>query len=86
MAGTDAFGSEYAGFLADFPLSGYTIRHMEVIAAGESEVTLHYVVQTQAERADAQDLAGLFHVVSIWKKKEKTWNLLFNMDARIFEA
>lgn len=37
-------------------------------------------------RADAQDLAGLFHVVSIWKKKEETWNLLFNMDARIFEA
>lgn len=59
---------------------------MEVILSSGSEVTLHYILRTQAEDSEAQDLAGLFHVVSIWKKSTDTWNLIFNMDSRILES
>ncbi len=76
-------GSEYAGFIRDFDISGYSICDMEVISASEKEVTLHYVLRVEADNADAKDLEGLFHVVSIWKRCGDTWNLVFNMDSRI---
>lgn len=84
--GYRCLGDEYANFIADFNISGYSISNMEIIHLSDSEVTLHYVIRTQAEDSEAQDLAGLFHVVSIWKKKTDTWNLIFNMDSRIVES
>lgn len=84
--GYRCLGSEYAGFLADFNISGYAIDKMEIICASDQEVTLHYVIQTQAEDAAAQDLAGIFHVVSIWKREADAWHLIFNMDSRIHES
>lgn len=84
--GYRCLGDEYANFIADFNISGYSISNMEIIHLSDSEVTLHYVLRTQAEDSEAQDLTGLFHVVSIWKKKTDTWNLIFNMDSRIVES
>lgn len=83
--GYRCLGAEYAGFVADFNISGYDISQMEVIHAGDSEVTLHYLLRTRADDPNAQDLVGLFHVVSIWVKKQDGWHLLFNMDSRIAE-
>lgn len=83
--GYRCLGDEYAGFIADFNISGYSISNMEVIHLSDSEATLHYVLRTQEEDSQAQDLAGLFHVVSIWKRIADTWNLIFNMDSRIIE-
>lgn len=81
--GYRCLGSEYAGFIPYFEISGYSISDMEVISSSDNEVTLHYVIETQAENAGAQDLTGNFHVVSIWKRTAETWNLIFNMDSRI---
>lgn len=84
--GYRCLGSEYAGFIANFNISGYSIDNMEVISRSDSEITLHYVIRTQVEDANAQDLAGVFHVVSIWTRASNTWNLMFNMDSRIVES
>lgn len=84
--GYRCLGNECADFIADFNISGYSISDMEVIHLSNSEVTLHYVLRTQAEDSEAQDLTGLFHVVSIWKKKNDAWNLIFSMDSRIVES
>lgn len=84
--GYRCLGNEYADFIADFSISGYAISNMEVIHLSDSEVTLHYVLRTQTEDGKALDLAGLFHVVSIWQKKTDSWNLIFNMDSRIVES
>lgn len=84
--GYRCLGSEYADFLADFNISGYSIKNMEVISTSDNEVTLHYMIRTHAEDVNAQDLVGLFHVVSIWKRKSNTWKLMFNMDSRIVES
>lgn len=83
--GYRCLGNEYADLIAGFNISGYSISDMEVIHSGGSEVTLHYVIRTRAEDSEAQDLTGLFHVVSIWKRKNDAWNLIFNMDSRIME-
>lgn len=84
--GYRCLGNEYAEFIADFNISGYSISDMEVIHVSDNEVTLHYVLRTQAEDMEAQDLAGLFHVVSIWRKNSDAWHLTFNMDSRIAES
>ena len=81
--GYRCLGNEYAGFLADFDISGYSISNMEVIHASDTEVMLHYVIRTQTEGPNSQDLAGLFHIASLWTKKNGVWNLIFNMDSRI---
>lgn len=83
--GYRCLGNEYAEFIADFNISGYSISNMEVIHVSDSEATLHYVLRTQAEDSEALDLAGLFHVVSIWERKADAWNLIFNMDSRIVQ-
>lgn len=84
--GFRCLGNEYAEFIADFNISEYSISNMEVIRSSDSEVTLHYVIRTQAKDSEAQDLTGLFHVVSIWIRNTDTWNLIFNMDSRIVES
>lgn len=83
--GYRCLGTEYASFIPDFMISGYEIRHMEVITSSEREVTLHYVIETRVDDVNAKDLSGLFHVVSIWKKNLQDWTLIFNMDSRILE-
>lgn len=84
--GYRCLGSEYAGYIADFSISGYHIGNMEVIHCGEQEITLHYTIHTETTDPCAQDLAGHFHIVSMWKKTGDTWNLFFNMDSRMTEA
>lgn len=81
--GYRCLGREYAGFIAEFNISGYAISNIEVICSNDSEVTLHYVIRTQSEDPNAQDLTGAFHVVSIWRRKDQKWSLIFNMDSRI---
>ena len=76
-------GSEYADIIADFNISGYSISNMEVVSSGNDDVALHYVLKVEVEDSGAKDLEGQFHVVSIWKKFEDQWWLIFNMDSRI---
>lgn len=84
--GYRCLGSAYADLIADFHISGYNISCMEAIHLSDCAVTLHYVIRTQAEDSAAQDLAGLFHVVSIWKREADAWRLILNMDSRIVES
>lgn len=83
--GYRCLGSEYANFLQDFDITGYSIGSMELIHETENEVTLHYVIRIHAGAQTARDLQGLFHVASMWEKSGDAWNLIFNMDSRIVE-
>lgn len=79
-------GSEYAEMVADFSISEYAIEQMEVVSASEDEVILHYLLRVAVDNSRDADLAGLFHVVSVWKCAGGSWNLILNMDARIVEG
>lgn len=81
--GYRCLGSEYAEIVSDFHIRKYEINGMEVISSEKNEVVLHYVLKIEADDRKDKDLEGLFHVVSIWKKGPKAWNLVFNMDSRI---
>ena len=81
--GYRCLGSEYAAIMSDFHIQAYTIRNMEVIDSEENEVILHYIIKIEVEDKDDKDLEGLFHVVSIWKKRRNAWKLVLNMDSRI---
>lgn len=81
--GYRCLGSEYSDFIADFNISGYAFNNMGVICTSDNEVTLHYIIQTQSKDANAQDLVGTFHVVSIRKRINDAWHLIFYMDPKI---
>lgn len=83
--GYRCLGSEYAGILENFYISGYSISDMEVVSSSDDEVVLHYILRVNMENARDKDLEGLFHIVSIWKKSGDTWQLILNMDSRIVE-
>lgn len=76
-------GSEYAGILENFYISGYSMGNMEVVSSSDDEVVLHYTLRVHVENARDKDLEGLFHIVSIWKRSGGTWRLILNMDSRI---
>ena len=83
--GCRCLGSEYAGIIADFFISSYTITHMEVIYARPDQVMLHYVLQTEVADSRDRDLAGTFHVASVWGRHGDSFKLLFNMDSKIVQ-
>ena len=76
-------GREYAELLTGFSINGYSISGMEAVGSGEDQMVLHYVIRVDVEDDRDWDLAGLFHIVSVWKKSGGTWGLVFNMDSRI---
>ncbi len=75
-------GAEYAEIIPLFDISGYQISFMEVISESETEVLLHYVIDIQVDNPEVADLAGTFHIASMWKKINDKWQLVFNMDSR----
>ena len=79
-------GSEYAEMVADFSISEYAIEQMEVVSASRDEVILHYLLRVAVDNSRDADLAGLFHVISVWKCAGGSWNLILNIDARIVEG
>lgn len=78
-------GAEYAELIKDFGISSYEITGFEITAENEELASVHYVVRTYADSPENADLEGLFHVASVWKKREEKWQLVFNMDSRIIE-
>lgn len=76
-------GEEYAGLTADFGVSEYEISDFEITAQGDDTAAVHYIVRTRADRPENSDMAGKFHVASVWKKTDGKWQLVFNMDSRI---
>ncbi len=81
--GYRCLGSEYAEYIRDFYITGYDIKNEEVIYSSDEAVQIHYVVNVKTETPEESDLGGLFHVVSLWKRKDNEWKLYFNMDSRI---
>jgi len=77
-------GAEYAGFIENFGISSYEITFHEVVCETDDSVQLHYVLLTTTDSPENADLAGLFHVTSTWKRIGDEWQLIFNMDSRIF--
>ncbi|MCI7768644.1 MAG: nuclear transport factor 2 family protein [Oscillospiraceae bacterium] len=78
-------GAEYSELISDFGISGYEISGFEITAEDEDIIAVHYVVKTSAALPENADLAGTFHVASIWKRLDDKWQLVFNMDSRILE-
>lgn len=76
-------GEEYAEFTADFGVSEYEISDFEITAQSDDTAAVHYIVRTRADRPENSDMAGKFHVASVWKKDNGKWQLVFNMDSRI---
>lgn len=81
--GYRCLGREYARFIAEFYISGYSLSQIEVVDSSRDQVILHYILKVAAQDSRAQDLAGVFHVVSVWKRTAEAWQLIFNMDSRI---
>ena len=81
--GYRCLGIEYADYIKDFYISGYEIKNKEVIYASEEAVQIHYVIDVKTDLPEAADLGGVFHVVSLWRKKNNLWKLYFNMDSKI---
>ena len=81
--GYRCLGAEYANYIKDFYISSYEIKNNEVIYSSEEAVQIHYVIEVKTEAAEAEDLGGIFHVVSLWKMENNIWKLSFNMDSRI---
>ncbi len=78
-------GAEYAEFIGDFGISGYSITNFEIVHKTDNDVQVHYIVTTTADKPENADLAGTFHVTSTWENKGDKWTLVFNMDSRIME-
>lgn len=78
-------GAEYAELIKDFGISGFEITKFEVTAENDGLASVHYIVKTCADSSENADLAGVFHVASVWKKQNEKWQLVFNMDSRILE-
>ena len=76
-------GAEYAGFIGDFGVAAYEISDFEITAESDDIKTVHYIVNTKADCPESGDMAGKFHVASVWKKTDGKWRLVFNMDSRI---
>ena len=76
-------GAEYAVFITDFGVAAYEISDFEMTAQSDDMAAVHYIVKTEAGRPESSDMAGKFHVASVWKKSDGKWQLVFNMDSRI---
>ena len=83
--GYRCLGAEYAEFIKDFKINGYKIENEEVIFSSEEAIQIHYVIDVKSELPEAAELSGVFHVVSLWRKKNDLWKLCFNMDSRILD-
>ncbi len=78
-------GSEYAEIIREFDCKTYEMVAFEEIVNMPEICQVHYVIKTDVDSDINQDLAGIFHVVSTWKKINDEWKLIFNMDSRIIE-
>lgn len=78
-------GAEYAELVKDFGISAFEIKNFEVTAENDGLASVHYIVKTYADSPENTDLAGIFHVASVWKNTGGKWQLIFNMDSRILE-
>lgn len=81
--GYRCLGAEYAEYVKDFYISGYEIINEEIIFSNDEAVQIHYVIEVKTELPESDDLGGIFHVVTLWKKNNNLWKLYFNMDSRI---
>ena len=57
----------------------------ETVLIKESVIQNHYVVTTEVDNIENNDLVGKFHVTSTWHKINGQWQLIYNMDSRIIE-
>lgn len=78
-------GAEYAEFVSDFGISGYSMTNFEIVHKTDNTVQAHYIVTTTADKPENADLAGSFHVTSTWEKQKNEWKLVFNMDSKIMK-
>ncbi len=76
-------GTEYAGFISDFGVAAYEISGFEMTAESDDMIAVHYIVKTKADHPENADMAGIFHVASVWKMTDGKWQLVFNMDSGI---
>jgi hypothetical protein len=81
--GYRCLGAEYAGYIKDFYVDEYEIHNEEVVFSSDDAIQIHYVINVKSNSQEYSDLAGIFHVVSLWKKNNDVWKLIFNMDSRI---
>lgn len=83
--GLKCSGEEYKDFIQDFDIYRYEISDMAVVYEDENCVQLYYIVKTFTD-AKESDLYGVFYVTSLWKRQNDVWQLIFNMDSRLYDA
>ena len=64
-------------------MAAYEISGFEMTAESDDMIAVHYIVNTKADSPENADMAGKFHVASVWKRTGGKWQLVFNMDSRI---
>lgn len=77
-------GAEYTALIKDFNIAGYKMSDYEEISVTDTTVQNHYIIETFPASEQDKDLAGKFNVTSTWTNKNGKWQLIFNMDSRLF--
>ena len=78
-------GKEYSEIIAFFDCKTYNISNYEIVNEDRESIQIHYLIKLEVNDDKNMDLAGTFHVTSIWRNIEGKWKLVFNMDQRIVE-
>lgn len=81
--GYRCLGEEYAEFIKDFDIKEYEFINKEVIFSSKEAIQIHYVIDVKTIVPGVSDLSGVFHVISLWQRKDNEWKLYFNIDSRI---
>lgn len=78
-------GHEYAEFIKNFDINHYEFLNFEVVYADEETIQVYYLIETESDDTERNDLNGEFNVTSTWKKVDGSWILVFNMHSRIIK-
>lgn len=77
-------GAEYAEIIAQFDCKEYEIQNFEVTASAPGLVQVHYTITLTVSDPANADLAGTFHITTTWQQNGEGYQVIFNMDQRVF--
>lgn len=76
-------GKEYSEIIAFFDCKSYNIFNFEIVNEDTESIQIHYLINLEVNDEKNNDLAGTFHVTTTWKKLDRKWKIVFNMDQRV---
>ena len=76
-------GAEYSEIVKEFDIASFEISDFEIVLQTDDICQVHYLIETRVSKDENQDLEGIFHITTTWKKCENKWKVIFNMDSRV---